>query len=397
MSEALILVLNCGSSSIKFAIISPSTEANLCSGNAQGVGSKETEIKWQVGSNKHQQKFADANYQDVLNFILQLIDKEPTWAKNLVAVGHRVVHGGEKFKESVLINEDVMTAIKDCETLAPLHNPANIQGIKVAQKAFPDLPQVAVFDTAFHQTMPEHAYLYATPYELYTKHRVRRYGFHGTSHRYVCAKTASMLNLDLGQSSFISAHLGNGCSICAIRNGKSIDTSMGLTPLEGLVMGTRAGDIDPGVHLYLVDTLGYDIHKVNQLLNKQSGMLGISGIDSDLRVIEEQIEKGNSRAKLAADVFCYRLAKYIGAYAVVLGKFDALIFTGGIGENSPYIREHTMKLLTALDFALDKEANEKCFRGVAGVISTANSKMAIVVPTNEELLIAKDTNSLIRG
>jgi acetate kinase len=392
MKENLVLVLNCGSSSIKFAIINPENGVNICSGNAQAIGSKDAEMKWQANGAKQQQKFADANYQEVLNFIFQLIAKEPDWNKKLVAVGHRVVHGGEKFKESVLITEQVLGAIKDCQALAPLHNPANIQGIQTAIKAFPNLPQIAVFDTAFHQTMPEYAYLYAIPFELYQKHQIRRYGFHGTSHRYVCAKAAEMLAMPLEQSSFISAHLGNGCSICAIKNGKSIDTSMGLTPLEGLVMGTRSGDIDPGVQAHLVDTLGYDIHKINQLLNKQSGMLGISGIDSDLRVIEDQIEKGNARAKLAADIFCYRLAKYIGAYAVALSKIDALIFTGGIGENSPYIREHTMKLLSVLNFKLDKTANEKCFRGVDGIISTPDSAIAIVVPTNEELLIAQDAN-----
>jgi acetate kinase len=392
--ETLVLVLNCGSSSIKFAIINPGSEINVCTGNAQAIGSKDAEIKWQANNIKHQQKLADASYQEALNFIFTLIEKESNWCKKLVAIGHRVVHGGEKFKESVLINDEVLTAIKACEKLAPLHNPANIQGIKTAQKVFPSLPQIAVFDTAFHQTMPEYAYLYAIPYELYEQNQIRRYGFHGTSHRYVSAKAAEMLNKPLDKTAFICAHLGNGCSICAIKNGRSIDTSMGLTPLEGLVMGTRAGDLDPGVHAHLVDTLGYDIHRVNELLNKKSGMLGISGIDSDLRIIEEQIEKGNTRAKLAADIFCYRLAKYIGAYAVALSKIDALIFTGGIGENSPYIRENTIKLLSILNFKLNKTANEKCWRGVAGIITEPDSTVAIVVPTNEELLIAQDAKLL---
>jgi acetate kinase len=395
MQEKFILVLNCGSSSIKFAIINPDTGFDIGSGNAQAIETKDAFIKWQIDNHKSQQQLADASYQDALDFIFNLINETPKLAKSLVALGHRVVHGGEFFKESVLINDEIMDAIKNCQTLAPLHNPANIQGIQTAQKTFPNLPQVAVFDTAFHQTMPERAFLYAIPYELYEQRQIRRYGFHGTSHRYVSAKAAEMLNKPLTNSAFLSAHLGNGASICAIKNGKSIDTSMGLTPLEGLVMGTRSGDIDAGILAHLVDTLGYDIHKVNELLNKKSGMLGISGIDSDLRVIEEQIEKGNRRAKLAIDIFCYRLAKYIGAYTVALNQIDALIFTGGIGENSPYIREHTLKLLSILNFKLDKDANEKCFRGKAGIITQSESAIAIVVPTNEELLIAKDAIKFI--
>lgn len=394
MQKTLVLVLNCGSSSIKFAVIDPHTEDNFLSGIVQCIGIKNADISWIEKRTKKNQKLPNINYQEALYYIFNLVQSNKNLTAKILAIGHRVVHGGEHFTKSAIIDKKVLNAIKNCQDIAPLHNPANILGIETAKKVYPKLPQIAVFDTAFHQTMPKYSYLYAIPYELYTKHQIRKYGFHGTSHRYVSQKAAEILARPLNRCAFISAHLGNGCSICAILNGKSIDTSMGLTPLEGLVMGTRSGDIDPSLHIHLVDKLGYDIHKVNTMLNKESGLLGISGISSDMRAVENAAIKGNKRAIIAIEIFCYRLAKYIGAYATILGRLDALIFTAGIGENSSYIRAKTIKWLKMLNFSLDSKLNANHGKGNNGIITRINSNIAIVIHTNEELMIAKDTAML---
>lgn len=394
MQKTLVLVLNCGSSSIKFAVIDLLTEDNILNGIIQRIGSKDADISWTVEQAKKSKGLPNINYQEALHYIFNLIQSNKNLAAKFLAIGHRVVHGGEHFTKSVIIDKKVLNAIRNCQDLAPLHNPANILGIEVAKKIYPKLPQIAVFDTAFHQTMPEYSYLYAIPYKLYTEHQIRKYGFHGTSHLYVSQKAAEILGKPFKTCAFISAHLGNGCSICAILNGKSIDTSMGLTPLEGLVMGTRSGDIDPSLHIHLVDKLGYDIHKVNTMLNKESGLLGVSGISSDMRAVENAAKKGNKQAIIAIELFCYRLAKYIGAYATVLGRIDALIFTAGIGENSSYIRAKTIKLLKILNFTLDPKINANHGKGNSGIITIVNSNIAIVIPTNEELMIAEDTAML---
>jgi len=394
MQESLVLVLNCGSSSIKFAVINPESGENKLSGLAQCIGMAEASLQWKQDGKKQEKLAAHMDYQSAINEIVELIN-ERQLDKNLVAVGHRVVHGGEKFTESVLIDDEVLNAIRACSHLAPLHNPANITGIVSAQKAYPNLPQVAVFDTAFHQTMPKHAYLYAIPYDLYEKHGVRRYGFHGTSHRFVTKKASEIIGKPLSECAFISAHLGNGCSVAAVLNGKSLDTSMGLTPLEGLVMGTRSGDVDPSLHAYLADTLGYDVHKVTKLLNKESGLLGVSKVSSDMRALWKAVDEGNELAQLAVDILCYRLAKYIMAYMVPLGHLDALIFTGGIGENDELVRAKVIEWLKALGFKLDVEQNLEHGRNNKGYITQPDSPLAMVVPTNEELLIAQDSMALV--
>lgn len=395
MRKSLVLVFNCGSSSIKFAVINPITRENELSGLVQCIGAPGAGLTWRQNSTKNERKLPNINYQNAIGEIMKLLGETDNLLTNLIAVGHRVVHGGEAFTESVVIDDKVLNQIKACSHLAPLHNPANVIGIEGAQKAFPELKQVAVFDTAFHQTMPEHAYIYAVPYEWYEKHDVRRYGFHGTSHRYVTQQAAGILNKSLSESAFISAHLGNGCSITAVLNGKSVDTSMGITPLEGLVMGTRSGDVDPSLHAYLADSLGLEVHEITKILNKESGLLGVSGTVSDMRGIEEAYEQGNKKAILAFEIFCYRLAKYIMAYTVPLKKLDALIFTGGIGENSPLVRSKTIEWLGMLDFKLDDAANNGTIKGKSGIITKDDSLIAVVIPTNEELMIAQDTYQII--
>ena len=312
-------------------------------------------------------------------------------SQKIVAVGHRVVHGGETFTHSSLINDQVKQAIQQTSLMAPLHNPANLAGINSAQTSYPHLPHVAVFDTAFFQTMPKHAYLYALPYELYQQHNIRRYGFHGTSHYFVAHEAANALKKELSACNLITAHLGNGCSIAAVRKGKAIDTSLGFTPLEGLVMGTRCGDIDPSLPTYLIEQLGYSVSEVSELLNKKSGLLGISELSNDCRIIEQQANDGNQQAQLALDMFIYRLVKYIGAYIAVVGPLDALVFTGGIGENSAYVRENTINQLTHLGLQLDPDKNLQMRFGQSGLISHTHSKPIFAIATNEEWVIAKDT------
>lgn len=393
----MILVLNCGSSTIKFAVINPDTADNVLNGIVQCIGMQEASIQWQCnGDKKKIQSLPNIDYHDAVKRIIELLSSVDHLLDQIMAVGHRVVQGCNYFYESVVIDNDVLRKIEESSRLAPLHNPAHVVGIKAIKEFFPGLPQVAVFDTAFHQTMPKYAYLYAMPYEMCEKHHLRRYGFHGTSYRYVSKQAAILLNKPLDQMALIVAHLGNGCSVTAILNGESRDTSMGLTPLEGLVMGTRSGDVDPSVLGFLADELGYDVHKATNILNKQSGLLGISGISSDMRAIEEAASAGDERAILAEDLFTYRLAKYIMAYLVPLeGRLDALVFTAGIGENSSVIREKVLGWLKMLKFSVDKKRNGEHGRNSNGIITKDESPIAMVVPTNEELMIAQDAKRLV--
>lgn len=397
MHRSLVLVFNCGSSSIKFAVIDPHTGESNLSGLVQCIGMPEANLQWKYIGEKHKRELPNVDYISAMSKIIELLNETNDLVAQLIAVGHRVVHGGETFKESVIIDEQVLQQVKACCHLAPLHNPANLIGIRESRKAFPQLKQVAVFDTAFHQTMPAHAYLYAVPYEWYRKYDVRRYGFHGTSHRYVTSVAAKMLNKPLFECALISAHLGNGCSIAAVLYGKSIDTSMGITPLEGLVMGTRSGDVDPSLHDYLATALGLNVHEITNKLNKNSGLLGVSGISSDMRAIEEEYLKGNEQATLALEIFCYRLAKYVMAYTVPLGCLDALIFTGGIGENGPIIRDKVIGWLKILGLQIDRQKNAEIIKGKAGIITQNDGLVAMVIPTNEELVIAQDALRLAKG
>lgn len=395
-----ILVLNCGSSSIKYQVINMQNENLLAKGLVERIGGEETIFNYQkTGSEKIKYVHQNINYEKAISIVLStLCDPEQGVLKNihdLNAIGHRVVHGGEYFFESQLITDEVEKRIEECIDLAPLHNPANLEGIKIFRKLLPEVPNVAVFDTAFHQTMPKNSFIYSIPYNLYTKHKIRRYGFHGTSHKYVAEQAAIKLGKPLSECNLITCHLGNGCSITAIKNGVSIDTSMGFTPLEGLMMGTRSGDIDPYIVLYLMEKENLSIEQVNSLLNKQSGLLGISGISNDIRLIWEEEKKGNEQAKLATDIFIYRLRKYIGAYMAALGHVDAIIFTAGIGENDEHVRAGALQGLEEFGIILDLEKNLELNRK-EGEISKPESKIKIyLIPTNEELAIAKDTKRIV--
>lgn len=393
MSNKLVLVLNCGSSSLKFAVIDAVNGDEIISGLAECFNLPDARIKWKIAGKKGATNLpANSAHSQAISYIVEeIIKKEDGLAEKFAAVGHRVVHGGEKFTESVLIDEEVLEGIEACSSLAPLHNPAHVLGIKAAQAAFPTLPQIAVFDTAFHQSMPAKAFLYALPYNLYKDNAIRRYGMHGTSHLFVSQEAAKVLNKPVSELNVISAHLGNGASVTAIKNGKSIDTSMGMTPLDGLVMGTRCGDLDPSIIEYLVTRQGYSLTGVMDILQKQSGLLGISGISSDFRDIIENHEKGNERATLAMDMFIYRLAKYIASYAVPLGHIDAIIFTGGIGENSHLVRTKVLESLTFFGYQVDAEKNKAAILGEQGIITTDGSPIAMVIPTNEEWVIAQDS------
>ncbi|WP_417606903.1 acetate kinase [Oceanimonas baumannii] len=396
MSNNLVLVLNCGSSSLKFAILDASSGNEQLSGLAECFYLADARIKWKLNGEKGEAALgAGAAHQQALDFIVeQLLNPNPDLLQGLVAVGHRVVHGGEKFTHSVLIEESVIEGIEACASLAPLHNPAHLVGIASAQASFPALPQVAVFDTAFHQTMPEQAYLYAIPYSLYREHGVRRYGMHGTSHYFITQETARVLNKPVNELNIISCHLGNGASVCAVKNGESVDTSMGLTPLEGLVMGTRSGDIDPAIIFHLHDALGYSVERINTMLTKESGLLGLTETSSDCRFAEDNYQQ-LPEAKRALDIFAYRLAKYIAGYTCSLdGRLDAIVFTGGIGENSARVRELTLSKLALLGVKLDEEANLAARFGQAGCISAAGSLPVWVLPTNEEWVIAQDAMTL---
>lgn len=395
--SSLVLVLNCGSSSLKFAIIDPRCGRELVSGIGEALGQPDCRVKWTLNGEKLAKNLpAKSDHRAVIQFLVgEILDQEPSLKSQLLAIGHRVVHGGEKFSHSVLIDAPVTEAIRECCALAPLHNPAALVGIEAAGNAFPELPQVAVFDTAFHQTIPRHAFIYALPYALYRDHGIRRYGMHGTSHRYVAARAAEMLNLAFNEANIISAHLGNGASITAIRDGKSVDTSMGLTPLEGLVMGTRSGDVDPGLLMHLGAHLDYSMKQLNELLNKQSGLLGISELSNDCRELEQAAETGHTGAILALEIFCYRLAKYIAAYYVPLIDVDALVFTGGIGENSSLIRDKVLTHLRGLGYRVDPERNLQARFGEEGGIHMENTPAVLVIPTNEEWVIARDAAILV--
>ncbi|XLX39592.1 acetate kinase [Ectopseudomonas mendocina] len=393
MSARNILVINCGSSSIKFALVNEAQETFILSGLAERLGSPEAVLHWQQGEHKDSLVLSGADHRLALSHLLPIVQQAAAGA--LHGIGHRVVHGGEHFSGATRLDAVSLQAIRHIAPLAPLHNPANLQGIEAAMKLFPNLVHVAVFDTAFHQSLPEHAYRYAVPQALYAEHGVRRYGFHGTSHRYVSRKAADMSGLAFDASSWLVAHLGNGSSTCAVENGHSRDTSMGLTPLEGLVMGTRSGDVDPNLHSHLARTLGWSLEQIDAMLNKDSGLLGLSGLSNDMRTLEQAREQGHVGASLAIEVFCYRLAKSLAAMSCALRRLDGLIFTGGIGENSALIRSRTLDHLSLLGLKLDAQANARCVRGVAGAIQAEGHPRVLVVPTNEERQIALDTLALL--
>ncbi|QIW09255.1 acetate kinase [Francisella sp. LA112445] len=381
-----ILVLNCGSSSVKFALINPQTAESLLTGLAENIGSKNCRVTFKA-KEKLQKNIENGLYSDIFNELKKFLSKSG-YLNKISAIGHRVVHGGQFFSESVLIDDDSLQKIKDCIPLAPLHNPAHIEGIAFCKQIFPDLPQVAVFDTAFHQTMPNYVAEYAIPRELTQDHNIRKYGAHGTSHKYVSQQAAKILAKQ--KANVIVAHLGNGCSITAVADGKSIDTSMGLTPLDGLVMGTRSGTIDPSIFAYISDNLGWDIAKITNTLNKKSGLLGICG-HNDMREVSELAAKGDDLAKLAIEIFCHRVAKFVASYMIYFKEFDALVFTGGIGENAVNIRENIVSKLNNVGFEIDVEKNSKSDL----FVNTSNSHKIMVIATNEELMIAQDTQKLI--
>jgi len=394
-----VLVINCGSSSLKYQLINMDNENVLAKGLVERIGIEGSRLKHEV-ANKDEVVIEKPmeDHRDALKLVLDALVDEKHGAikdmKEINAVGHRVVHGGEKFSNSVVIDEEVIKAMEDCIDLAPLHNPPNLIGIRACQELMPDVQMVGVFDTAFHQTMPKSSYIYPLPYELYEKYGIRKYGFHGTSHKYVAQRTAAMLGKDLSELKIITCHLGNGASITAVQNGKSVDTSMGFTPLEGLAMGTRCGDIDPAIVTFIMEKENLDLDGVNNLLNKKSGVLGISGVSSDFRDIEKAAEEGNERVQLALDKFNIRVRKYIAAYAAVMGGVDAIVFTAGLGENSISNREAICENLEFMGVKIDKDKNNT--RGKETIVSTDDSKVKVlVIPTNEELMIARDTVSLL--
>jgi acetate kinase len=394
-----ILVINAGSSSIKYQLFEMPEEKVIARGLLEKIGEETSKLTCSCNGKEFKTETKAKDHAAGMLLILDsLATGETAVIKNvseIAAVGHRVVHGGEAFTDSAVINQDVISSIEKFADLAPLHNPPNLIGIKAAQKGLPHTLQVACFDTAFHTTIPKVAYIYALPYDIYEKFRVRRYGFHGTSHKYVARRCAAIMGRGKYDINAITCHLGNGCSITAVKAGKSIDTSMGLTPLEGVVMGTRSGDFDPAILFYLAEK-GYSMEALNNMCNKQSGLLGISGVSNDMRNLRKQADAGNERAKLAFDIFCYRIKKYIGAYTAALGKLDAIVFTGGIGENSPDVREQCCADLTQIGVSIDHTVNAKTNR-VEGLITSADSRVKVyVIPTNEELAIAQDTFALAK-
>ena len=395
-----ILVINCGSSSLKYQLIDMEKEGVLAIGLVERIGIEGSRVKHEATGKEEviiEEPMAD--HRKALELVLNaLIDPDHGAIKSMDeigAVGHRVVHGGENFAQSVIIDDKVMEAINDCIELAPLHNPPNIMGIEACQELMPNTPMVAVFDTAFHQTIPMANYMYPLPYELYEKYGIRKYGFHGTSHKYVASRAAEMVNRDIENLNIVTCHLGNGASVCAVQGGKSIETSMGFTPLEGLAMGTRSGDVDPAVIPFIMEKEDLTFDEVNEILNKKSGVLGISGISSDFRDLEEAAAEGNERAKLALELFCNRVKKYIGAYAALMCQIDVLVFTAGIGENSITIREQICDGLDCIDIRLDKELNQ--VRGKEAIVTKdLTATQILVIPTNEELMIARDALELVK-
>lgn len=395
-----ILVINCGSSSLKYQLINMKEEKVYAKGLCERIGiegsrlkhtpiAKETIIKESpMPDHKEAVKMVIDALTDSNYGVIKTMDE-------ISAVGHRVVHGGESFSGSVMVNEEVKKALEVCSDLAPLHNPPNLIGIEACQQLMPNTPMVAVFDTAFHQSMPKYAYLYAIPYELYEKHKIRRYGFHGTSHKYVAYRAAELLGKPIEELKIVTCHLGNGASVCAVKNGKSIDTSMGFTPLAGLVMGTRCGDIDPAIVSFLMEKENMSAQEVDNLLNKKSGVLGLSGVSSDFRDIENAMVEGNERATLTMDIFNYTVAKYVGAYAAAMNGLDAIVFTAGLGENNHEVRRDVCKYIEFLGVKVDEEKNQ-C-RGIERDFSAEDAKVhALVIPTNEELMIARETKNLLK-
>ena len=390
-----VLVLNCGSSSAKFAVIDPEGSRELISGIAQRLGSTEATLDWKKNGQKASRPIAGLWHEGALHAVVDLL-REASLADGLLGIGHRVVHGGSKFSGSMAITPEVIAKIEECIPLGPLHNPPNLLGIQVAQKLFPGLLQVAVFDTAFHQTMPPVAYTYPVPLEWLERLGVRRYGFHGTSHRFVAREALSLTGLSAEDHALVTAHLGNGCSCTAVRNGRSVDTTMGLTPLEGVMMGTRSGSVDPAIIGHVAAALGQPEKDILDALNKKSGLLGVSGLSNDMRAVEEAAARDNTRARLALDIFCYVLAKALSALVVPLGRLDALVFTGGIGENSTLVRARVVEQLGFLGLAIDPALNARHGRETRGRITTSLRPQAVVVPTNEELMIAMDTAEIAK-
>ena len=395
-----ILVLNCGSSSIKYALYNMDDKSVMTSGGAERVGLDGAFVKVKLANGEKKQIMHDIpEHTEGVKFIFSLLtDPEIGVIKDLKeidAVGHRMVHGGEKFNQSVVLTDEVLKTFEECSDLAPLHNPANLKGVNAVKELMPGLPQVGVFDTAFHQTMPDYAYMYAIPYELYEKYGIRRYGFHGTSHRYVSKRACEFLGVNYDDQHIITCHIGNGGSVAAVKHGKCIDTSMGLTPLEGVMMGTRSGDIDGGAVAFIQKKLGLDADGISNLLNKKSGVQGITGISSDMREIDAAAENGDKKAVLALEMYNYRIKKYVGAYAAAMGGADIIVFTAGVGENQSSMRAAVCENMEWMGVKLDEEKNAKV-RGVEAIISTDDSPVTVVViPTDEELVIATDTMSLL--
>jgi acetate kinase len=395
-----VLVINAGSSSVKYHLYQMPQAQIIATGLVEKIGEDDSELSHFYQGKTYTNPAKIGNVGKAMELILQtLVDKEVgvlQQVSEISAVGHRVVHGGEEFTGSVVIDENVIASIEKFADLAPLHNPPNLAGIRAAQSHLPNIKQVACFDTAFHATIPKVAYMYALPYELYEKYGIRRYGFHGISHRYVARRAAKLMGRGKYEINAITCHLGNGCSITAVKNGHSIDTSMGLTPLEGVPMGTRSGDLDPAILFYLEEK-GYDVETLKSLCNKQSGLLGLSGVSNDMRDIEELAGKNHERAKLAIDVFCYRIKKYIGAYAAILDTVDAVVFTGGIGENSVFMREKICNAVTQIGVKLDLAANKDAIAKEAEINTKDSQVKVFVIPTNEQAAIANDTYELAKG
>lgn len=394
-----VLVINCGSSSLKYQIIHSDSEEALAKGICERIGIDGRLVYQPKGGDKEVTEAPMPTHTEAVRMVLDaLVNPKTGVLKSLDeidAVGHRVVHGGEKFASSTLLTEEVIQAVEECSDLAPLHNPANLIGVRACQEVLKGVPMVAVFDTAFHQTMPKEAYLYGVPYEYYEKYKVRKYGFHGTSHSYVSKRAAEILDRPYDELKTIVCHLGNGASICAVRNGKSVDTSMGLTPLEGLIMGTRSGDIDPSAIEFLAKKENLDMEGIMNVLNKESGVYGLSGLSSDFRDLETASKEGNERAKAAREVFCYRTAKYIGSYVAAMNGVDVICFTAGVGENDGKVREMICDYLGYLGISLNPEANQK--RGEEVMLSTPDSRVTVMlIPTNEELAICRETVAIVR-
>lgn len=394
-----VLVINCGSSSLKYQVIDSNSEEVLAKGLCERIGIDGRLVYQPKGGEKEITEAPMPTHTEAVRMVLDALVNPKTGVlkslEEIEAVGHRLVHGGEKFAASTIINEDVIQAVEECSDLAPLHNPANLIGVRACQEVLKDVPMVGVFDTAFHQTMPKKAYLYGVPYEYYEKYKVRKYGFHGTSHSYVSKRAAEMLDKPYDSLKTIVCHLGNGASICAVENGKSVDTSMGLSPLEGLIMGTRSGDIDPSAVEFMAKKENLSLEEVLNVLNKESGVYGISGLSSDFRDLESASKEGNERAETAREMFCYRTAKYIGSYVAAMNGVDVICFTAGVGENDGKVREKICSYLGYLGITLDEAENQK--RGEEAVLSAPDSKVTVLlVPTNEELAICRETVALIK-